>query len=50
MNKLDNKNVGGFVLTDLSKAFDCIPLDLLVDKIDVYGFSRDTVAYVYSYL
>ena len=37
-------------LTDLSKAFDCIPQDLLVAKLDAYGFNRDTVAYVYSYL
>ena len=48
-NKLDN-NVLGAVLTDLSKAFDCIPHDLLVVKLDAYGFNRDTVAYIYSYL
>ena len=49
-NKLDNCNVVGAVLTDLSKAFDCIPHDLLVAKLDAYGFNRDTVAYIYSYL
>ena len=49
-NKLDNNNVVGAVLTDLSKAFDCIPHDLLVAKLDAYGFNRDTVAYIYSYL
>ena len=43
-NKLDNNNVVGAVLTDLSKAFDCIPHDLLVAKLDTY---RDTVAYIY---
>ena len=42
-NKLDNNNVAGAVLTDLSKAFDCIPHDLLVAKLDAYGFSRDTL-------
>ena len=49
-NKLDNNNVVGAILTDLSKAFDCIPHDLLVAKLDAYGFNRDTVAYIYSYL
>ena len=49
-NKLDNDNVLGAVLKDLSKAFGCIPHDLLVAKLDAYGFNRDTVAYIYSYL
>ena len=49
-NKLDNNNVVGAVLTDLSKAFDCIHHDLLVAKLDAYSFNRDTVAYIYSYL
>ena len=49
-NKLDDKNVVGAVLTDLFKAFDCISHDLLVAKLVAYGFNRDTVAYIYSYL
>ena len=49
-NKLGNNNVVGVVLTDLSKAFDCIPYDLLLANLDAYGFNRDTVAYIYSYL
>ena len=47
-NKLDNNNVVGAVLTDVSKAFECIPHGLLVAKLDTYGFNRDT--YIYSYL
>ena len=49
-NKLDNNNVAVTVLTDLSKAFDCIPYQLLVAKLDADGFNRDTVACIYSYL
>ena len=49
-NKLDDNNVVGAVSTDLSKAFDCVPHDLLVAKIDAYGFNRDNVAHTYSYL
>ena len=49
-NKLGKNNIVGAVLTALSKAFDCIPYDLLVAKLDACGFNRDTVAYIYSYL
>ena len=49
-NKSDNNNVVDAVLTNLSKAFDCIPHDLLVAKLDASGFNRDTVAYIYPYL
>ena len=38
------------VLKDLSKAFDCIPHDLLIAKLHVYGFSQETVTFIYSYL
>ena len=34
--KLDNNFVAGAVLTDLSKAFDCIPHDLIIAKLSAY--------------
>ena len=37
--KLDNNFVVGAVLTDLSKAFDCIPHDLIIAKLSAYNFS-----------
>ena len=40
----------GLVLMDLFKAFDCIPHDLLVAKLHVYGLSEGVVTVVYSYL
>ena len=46
-NKLDDNNVVDAVLTDLSKPFDCIPHDLLVAKLDIFGFHGDTVACIY---
>ena len=49
-NSLDNKNFVGTVLMDLSKAFDCIPHDLLVAKLHAYGLSEDAVTFIYSYL
>ena len=47
---LDNKNIIGAVLMDLSKAFDCIPHDLLAAKRHVYGLSMDATTSNYSYL
>jgi retron-type reverse transcriptase len=47
---LDNKKYVGAVLMDLSKAFDCVPHDLLIAKMDAYGFHSDTLALMFSYL
>ena len=44
-----NKIVGG-LLMDLSKAFDCLPHDLLIAKLQAYGFERNTLHIFYSYL
>ena len=37
---LDRSNVYGAILTDLSKAFDCLRYRLLVSKLQAYGLSR----------
>ena len=47
---LDENVVAGTVLIDLSKAFDCIPHDLLIAKLHAYVFSEKTVTFVYYYL
>ena len=47
---LDNNFVVGAVLTDLSKAFDCILHDLLIAKLSAYNFSDEDLSYIYSYL
>ena len=45
---LDEKKVVGGVLTDLSKAFDCLPHDLIIARLHAYGFDKFTI--VHSYL
>ena len=48
--KLDENNIVGAVFMDLSKAFDCISHDLLIAKLNAYGFTSDALTYIYSYL
>ena len=49
-NLLDNKGYGGAILIDLSKAFDNINHDLLIVKWYVYGFSKESLKLINSYL
>ena len=37
-------------MTDLSKAFDCIPHDLIIAKLEAYGFHIDTLKLIHDYL
>ena len=47
---LDNGGVSGTLLTDLSKAFDCILHDLLIAKVAAYGFDYYSLQMLQSYL
>ena len=47
---LDEHKVAGAVLTDLSKAFDCIPHDLLIAKLHAYGFGKSSLKFILTYL
>ena len=47
---LDKKLCSGAVLTDLSKAFDCLPHDLIIAKLYAYNFSIDALVLISSYL
>ena len=47
---LDGGGETGAVLTDLSKAFDCIDHNLLIAKLNAYGFEKQSINFIYSYL
>ena len=46
---VDNKKTFGVLLIDLSKASDCLSLELLLAKLHTYGFSIPAPRLVYSY-
>ena len=35
---------------DLSKAFDCIPRNRLIAKLYAYGFDKNSLRFIHSYL
>ena len=47
---LDGKGIMGIVLMDLSKAYDCLPHDLLIAKLAAYGFGNGSLNLLHSYL
>ena len=47
---VDKDKVFGALLTDLSKAFGCLNHELLVAKLNVYGFTLPTLKLVHDYL
>ena len=47
---LDEGKIAGAILTDLSKAFDCLSHDLLVAKLEAYGFGRSALKFISNYL
>ena len=42
--------VFGTLLTDLSKAFDCLDYELLIEKLNAYGFSLAALRLINDYL
>ena len=47
---VDNKKVFGALLMDLSKAFGCLSHDLLIAKLNAYGFSMAALRLIQNYL
>ena len=47
---LDSSGIVGTILMDLSKAYDCISHELLIAKLEAYGFNEKSLQLMYSYL
>ena len=48
--ELDKRNVIEAVATDLSKAFDCLPHELILEKLEFYGLDEQAILLLRSYL
>ena len=46
---LKNRVVSGALLTDISKAFDCLSYKVVISKLQVYGFDKNSCMLVASY-
>ena len=46
----DKAKVFGALLTDLSKAFDCLPHEFIIAKLNAYGFNLPALKLMDSYL
>ena len=47
---IDNGGIFTALLTDFSKAFDCISNDLIIAKLAVYGFDANALKLIHNYL
>ena len=49
-NELDNSGLVGTILMDLSKAYDCLPHDLIIAKFEAYDLSKSSLSLLLDYL
>ena len=48
--ELDNSGLVGTILMDLSNAYDCLPHDLLIAKLEAYSLDKPSLNLVNDYL
>ena len=49
-SSVNKEKAFGVILTDLSKAFDCLSHELIISELNAYGFSLSWLKLVQSYL
>ena len=47
---VDSGKASGALLTDLSKAFDCLDHELLISKLNAYGFTLPALRLIHDFL
>ena len=50
LNNIDQGRILEALLTDLSKAFDCLPHNIFIAKLYAYGFDIKALDFIYAYL
>ena len=48
--EVDKWAYAGILLTDFSKTFDCINHELLISKLNAYGFNLESLTFIQNYL
>ena len=48
--ELDSSGIVGTILMDLSKAYDCLPHDLIIAKLEAYGLDTNSLRFLFDYL
>ena len=48
--ELDLAGIVGTILMDLSKAYDCLPHDLVIVKLEAYGLDTNSLRFLFDYL
>ena len=50
LEAVEQGDLAGVCMVDMSAAFDVVDIDLLLQKLKLYGFDRDAVQWMWSYL
>ena len=48
--ELDLAGIVGTILMDLSKAYDCLPHDLIIAKLEAYGLDTNSLRFLFDYI
>ena len=48
--ELDSSGIVGTILMNLSKAYDCLPHDLVIAKLEAYGLDTNSLGFFLDYL